>query len=111
VSKVSLWQKGAVVARVGGQLASRNRVVRAVAGALRTTGRSFGRALHQLWLEVTGFVFLGMAGLGGVAGAHEYAKYQAGRSGAGRVVVAVWFCFTFAYFGLSSFWRVRRKKT
>ena len=56
-------------------------------------------------------MFLAMAGLGGVAGAHEYARYQTGKAGPGRVALAACFCLLFAYFGLSSFWRVRRKKT
>jgi hypothetical protein len=77
--------------------------------AVRTTARSFGRVLHQLWLEVTGFVFLAMAGLGGVALGHEYAKYQAGRVGSGRVVIAICFTVTFVWFGVTSFWRVKKK--
>jgi hypothetical protein len=50
-----------------------------------------------------------MAGLGGVALAHEYAKYQAGRVGSGRVVIAICFTVTFAWFGVTSFWRVKKK--
>jgi len=65
--------------------------------------------LHQLWLEVTGFVFLFLAGIGGLAVAREYAKFEAGKSGPGRVIIAICFCLTFGYFGLSSFWRVRKK--
>ncbi len=84
--------------------------MRAVLHAGQTTARSFGRVLHQLWLEVTGFVFLALAGIGGVALSREYVKYQAGKTGPGRLVVAVCFCLTFGYFGLSSFWRVRRKR-
>ena len=80
----------------------------AVMHAGRVTLRSFGRVLHQLGLEVTGFVFLVMAGIGGIALSREYAKYQAGRPG--RLGIAVVFCLTFGYFGLSSFWRVRRKR-
>ncbi len=95
--------------RLAGQHAERSRAIRAITAAVRTTARSFGRVLHQLWLEVTGFVFLAMAGLGGVASAHEYAKYQAGRVGSGRVVIAICFTVTFAWFGVTSFWRVKKK--
>ena len=77
--------------------------------AVRTTARSFGRALHQLWLEVTGSVFLAMAAFGGMAGVREYTKFAAGRASGGRFAIAVCFTLTFAWFGLSSFWRVRRK--
>jgi hypothetical protein len=109
VSKVSALRKLGVVARVAGQQAARNRTLSAVMGAVRTTARSFGRALHQLWLEVTGTVFLAMAAFGGMAGVREYMKYAAGRARAGRVAIAICFTLTFAWFGLSSFWRVRRK--
>jgi hypothetical protein len=109
VSKVSALRKLGVVARVAGQQAGRNRTLSAVMGAVRTTARSFGRALHQLWLEVTGTVFLAMAAFGGMAGVREYMKYAAGRARAGRVAIAICFTLTFAWFGLSSFWRVRRK--
>jgi hypothetical protein len=68
-----------------------------------------GRVLHQLWLEVTGLVFLVMATSGGVALVHEYARYQAGKIGFGRVALAICFTATFAWFGVSSFWRGRQK--
>jgi hypothetical protein len=109
VSKVSTAQKLGVVARVAGQQARRSRMVRAASSAVATTARAFGRVLHVLWLEVTGLIFLVMALSGGVESVHEYAKYQAGRAGLGRVVVAICFTLTFAWFGVSSFWRVRRK--
>ena len=94
---------------MAGQQAKRSRMVRAATSAFTTTARAFGRVLHQLWLEVTGLVFLLMAASGGIASAHEYTQYQAGKAGFGRVVVAVCFTATFAWFGVSSFWRVRRK--
>jgi hypothetical protein len=109
VNKVSTAQKFGVVARVAGQQARRSRVVRAATSAVATTARAFGRVLHQLWLEVTGLVFLLMAASGGIASAHEYAQYQAGKAGLARVAVAICFTVTFAWFGVSSFWRVRQR--
>ena len=109
VNKVSALRKLGVVARIAGEQAGRNRTLSALMGAVRTTARSFGRALHQLWLEVTGTVFLAMAAFGGVAGVREYMKFAAGHATAGRVAIAICFTLTFAWFGLSSFWRVRRK--
>ena len=40
----------------------------------------------------------------------EYGKYHAGQVGLGRVAVTVCFAVTFAWFGVSSFWRVRKKR-
>lgn len=107
---MTLTRKLQVFAQVASQMARRSQTVRAVMNAGRATARSFAVVLHQLWLEVTGFVFLAMAGIGGIALSREYVKYQAGRAGPGRVAIAVCFCLTFGYFGLSSFWRVRRKR-
>jgi hypothetical protein len=97
------------VLRVVRDIASRNRRLNAAMSAVRATARSFGHILHLLWLEVTGTVFLAMAAFGGIALVREYTKYSAGRATAGRVAIAVCFTLTFAWFGLSSFLRVRRK--
>jgi len=56
-----------------------------------------------------GFAFLAIAGIGGLALSREWAKYAAGKTGPGRVAMAACFCLTFAYFGVSSFWKVRKK--
>ena len=110
VSKLSTWRKAGIVARVAGQQAGRSRTLNAVWGAVRTTVRSFGHVMHQLWLEVTGVVFLIMALSFGSATVKEYGKYHAGQAGAGRVAVTICFTLTFAWFGLSSFWRVHKKR-
>lgn len=109
MSKVSTAQKLGVVARVATRQARKSRTLRAVTGAVSTTARACGRVVHQLWLEAIGLVFLVMAASGGAALAHEYQKYQAGKVGFGRVIAAICFTVTFAWFGVSSFWRVRRK--
>ena len=62
-----------------------------------------------MWLEVTGFIFLAMAGIGVIEAVREYSKYQAGRAGARGMVVAICFTVTFAWFGISSFVRVKPK--
>lgn len=110
VTKVSTWQKIGVVARVAGKQAGRNRTISAAKRAMGTTFRSFSRVLHQLWLEVIGTVFLAMAGFGAFGFFREYAKYHAGHAGAGQVAVPVAFTLIFAWFGVSSFWRVRKKQ-
>ena len=91
------------------QKAGRNRWTSAAYSAVRATMRSFGRVAHQLWLEVTGLIFLMMA-LSFTAGAvREYGKYHAGQIGPGRLAIAACCAATFGWFGLSSFWRARRK--
>jgi hypothetical protein len=109
VGKVSTWRKLGVVARVAGQQAGRSRTLNAIQGAVRATLRSLAHVLHQLWLEVTGTLFLAIAAFGAVALVREYTRYEAGRATAGRVTIAVCFTLAFAWFGLTSFWRVKRK--
>jgi len=99
-----------LILRAAANLVERSRTGRAVLAGIRATARSFGRVLHQLWLEVTGFTFLALAGVGAMAGMREYGKYQSGHAaGPGRLVLAVCFTVSFTWFGLSSFWRVKRK--
>ncbi|MGD0986707.1 MAG: hypothetical protein ABR874_02780 [Candidatus Sulfotelmatobacter sp.] len=110
MSKVSTARKLGVVARVAKQQAGRSRVLRAAKSAAFTTARAFGRVLHQLWLEVTGVIFLIMGVSFAGAAVKEYGKYHAGRAGPGRVAVAICFTVAFGWFGVSSFWRVKRKR-
>ena len=100
----------AIVARVAGKQAGRSRTLSAFAQAARATARSFGNVLHQLWLEMVGVLFLVMALSFTSASVKEYGKYHAGQVGAGRVAVTICFAVTFAWFGVTSFWRVRKKK-
>ena len=88
----------------------RTRTGRAVLSGIRATALSLGRVLHQLWLEVTGFTFLAIAAIGAMAGMREYGKYQSGHAnGPGRLLLAICFTVSFAWFGVSSFWRIKRK--
>jgi len=98
-----------ILRTVGHQL-ERSRIGSALLTGVRASAHSIGNALHQLWLEVTGFTFLAMAAVGAIAGIREYGKYQSGHAaGPGRLLLAVCFTVSFAWFGLSSFWRVKRK--
>jgi len=99
-----------VAANMVANMVKRSRTGRAVLAGARAIARSFGRVLHQLWLEVTGFTFLAIAGIGALAGMREYGKYQSGHAaGPGRLVLAVCFTVSFIWFGLSSFWRVKKR--
>jgi hypothetical protein len=113
MSSVSTSRKLGIAARVAGRMISqrarRGRTLGAVTKAVRATASHFGRVLRQLWLEVTGFVFLALAGIGVIAFSREYAKYQAGHTTSSRMVLAVCFTGLFGWFGLSSFWRVRKR--
>lgn len=106
---VSTVRKLSIMARIAAQHAGRTRTAGAIMNGVRTTAAHFGRVLHQLWLEVTGFVFLALAFIGAGALFREYARYQAGQTTLGRVLVAIIFTLTFTWFGASSFWRVWRK--
>lgn len=109
MSTVSTARKLGVIVRVLVQQVNRSRTLSAILQGIMAAAKSFGRVLHQLWLEVTGFTFLAIAGIGAVAGFREYAKLQSGQvSGRGRLILAICFTLSFAWFGLSSFWRVRR---
>ena len=106
--KIKLIYRAA--ANVAADRVQRSRAGRAVLAGTRAIARSFGRVLHQLWLEVTGFTFLAIAGIGALAGMREYGKYQSGHAtGPGRLVLAVCFTVSFIWFGVSSFWRVKKR--
>ena len=112
-SGISTARKLGLVARVATRVAVRqagqSRRISALGRASRVTFSHFRRVLGLLWLQVTGFFFLAIAFLGGGALAEEYPKYQAGKISAGRLLLAAAFMLLFAYFGVSSFWRVRKK--
>jgi len=97
------------VVRVVGEQAGRNRVLGAVLSGARATLSSFAHVLHILWLEVTGFIFLILGMMGAAAGVHEYH-----RSGVGANMNKIWasgiFAVLFTYFGITSFWRARKKR-
>jgi hypothetical protein len=113
MSSVSNTRKLGIAARVAGRVISQHardsRSIAAVTRGARATASHCGRILGQLWLEVTGFVFLTLAGIGVIAFFREYAKYQAGHATSSRAVLAVCFAGLFGWFGVSSFWRVRKK--
>jgi hypothetical protein len=109
VSKVSTLRKLGAVAQVAGQQAGRSRTLNALLSGAKATASSFGHALHQLWLEVTGTLFLAIALFGALEMVREYAKFHAGQATASRFTIIAGFTVAFAWFGVSSFWRVKRK--
>ena len=111
VSPVSSVRKLGAVARVVSQQAGRSRTLGALWGAGRATGRSMGKVAHQLWLEVMGALFLAMSLMGGISAVREYLKFRAGQTSVSHVAIAACFTVAFAWFGMSSFMRVRKGQT
>jgi hypothetical protein len=86
---------------------------RVARGVLSGTGaflQTFGKAFHLLWLEVTGFVFLCFGVIAGFALIREYPGVRAGTVSQGRFGVTLLISLMFLWFGISSFWRARRKQ-
>jgi len=100
---------GRAFLRVAGTKTGENRLVRAFYRAGSVTMRSVGRVLHILWLEVTGLFFLGLAFVGAAAAVREHHRELAGTGSAAKMLLASGFAVLFGYFGVSSFWRSRRK--
>jgi hypothetical protein len=111
VTKVSDLQKLGAIARVASQQAGRSRTLNAILSGAKSTLRSFGHAAHQLWLEVTGTLFLFIGLFGASALVREYMKYRAGQTTANRVAIAACFTLTFTWFGISSFLKARKRKS
>jgi hypothetical protein len=97
---------GAAAAHVGGNMVRKSRTVNALGSAARVTAHSVAKAGRVLWLEVTGLFFVAFAAIGSLAAWHEYSKYKVV---SGKLIAAICFMFLFAWFGLSSFQRARRK--
>ncbi len=105
-------KKLGVILRVALQQVRRSRTGAALINGVEAAARSIGKVLHQLFLEVAGFTFLAVAAIGAVTLVREYGKYHAGREvSPGRLILAIAFTLSFAWFGLSSFWRVNKGLT
>jgi hypothetical protein len=113
MAAVSTARKIGLAARVAGRMASRRATQSRTLGAFLKAGRAtvshWGRVLGQLWLEVIGFVFLSLAAVGVVAFFRAYVQYDAGKASAAHVVAAALFTVLFAWFGIDSFLRIRRR--
>ena len=92
--------------------ARNNPVARGVAKGAVTFGKKLGHVLHLLFLEMTGFMFLCLSlGLGG-ATHKEWVKYATGDHSVDRIFkigVAGGLALMFFYFGVTSFFRAKRK--
>jgi hypothetical protein len=107
ITRLALW--ATALAQVAAGIARRHRWMKGVAAAAEVFLSSLGRVLHLFWLQVAGLFFLAFAVVGSLAARREYDSWVAGKSGIGRVLVALCFSLVFAWFGLTSFWRAKRK--
>lgn len=110
MANVSTARKLGLAARIAGEQMKRSRTFGAVLNGVRTTVSHFTGVLHQLWLEITGFVFLAFAGVGLVATVREYVSYRAGHGSSAHLAAAAGFTLMFGWFGATSFWRVRKRR-
>ena len=110
MANVSTARKLGIAARIAGQQIKRSRTYGAILSAANATLGHFGGVLHQLWLEITGFVFLAFAGVALVALVREYSAYHAHRGSPGHIAAAAGVSAMFAWFGISSFWRARNRR-
>jgi hypothetical protein len=108
VAGLPINRKLAVAALVIGRIAARNRYVNAAWSAATAVGRTVLRAFHRLALEISAFVFLVFAALGGFAAYREYPSLQSGEASLVRIAIICLFTLVFLWFGLSSLWRARR---
>jgi len=110
MANVSNARKLGIAARIASQQVKRTKTYGAVSSGIRATLSHFGRALHQLWLEITGFVFLVFAAAGIFALVREYNSIHAGKGTTAHLAVAAGFTAVFGWFGISSFWRARNRR-
>ena len=72
--------------------------------------KALASTLRVLFLEVSGFIFLCFSVAVVSAFFREYKKYEMHQAGLERVILVGAIGAMFLYFGLSSFWRARRKR-
>jgi protein-S-isoprenylcysteine O-methyltransferase Ste14 len=108
-SEAAKWgTRAAAAVQVAGRT-RQGRVVKALFSGAHAAATSFLRVLHLLFLEVTGFLFLCIGSIGALASWREYHKVQAGTAPQRNLVIALVFSAMFLWFGITSFWRARRK--
>lgn len=83
--------------------------MRAIYKGASVTLQSTTRILHILWLEVTGLFFVALAFVGAAAALREHHRHLAGSGSVAKMLLASCFAVLFTYFGITSFWRSRRR--
>jgi hypothetical protein len=94
--------------RIAGRGAGKSRFLRAVYRGVRTAFCSLGRVIHLFFLQLTGLVFCLFAVEFAVRIPSAYRDQLAGRHGPRQLYLLAIFAVTFAWFGVTSFWRARK---
>jgi hypothetical protein len=87
------------------------KLLRGVQAGVSGFAKPLRNVLRVLFLEVSGFFFLFFTLAIGFAVVREYRRYEMHEAGPERVVLAGAVGAMFLYFGVSSFWRARRKRS
>src|SRR5271167_794545 len=87
----TLGRQGRAAMRIAGRKTGENRWARALYRGGSAFVGSVGHVVRALWLEVTGFLFLVLAVIGGGATVREYHRYAAGITTRNRVGIAAIF--------------------
>lgn len=91
-------------------MAGQSRTLGALGAGARGAFKSFRKAAHGLFLEITGVFFVVFVVVGVGATWREYQAWAAGKIGPGKMLLAVSFTVLFSYFAVTSFWRSRRRQ-
>jgi len=82
-----------------------------MSGKLKIIFGDFFKALHQLWLEVIGGIFLALGLVFIFAAIQEYRKYvSAPETGTGRFLLVLLSSVVMLFFALESFWKARKSR-
>lgn len=108
-SDLSIGEKAAVAGKAAFRTvegaAQKHRWTRGLWAGAAATARSLWQTARAVFLEIVGVFFIFFAGAGAIK------TYYAWQNGSGRNAVAGGVVFTavFLYFGITSFWRARRR--
>ena len=95
--------------RMAGRGAGKSRFLRAGYLGVQTAVRSLGRVIRLFFLQITGLVFCLFAVEFALRIPGTYRDQLAGRHGPQQLYLLAIFTVTFAWFGVTSFWRTRKR--